>query len=70
MDSSLPLAADAPCKSAPQMSRAALHQLRLLALEDFVVASTKYQESLTQAELAASPPHVPRDAPAACPGVG
>lgn len=70
MYSSLPLAADAPCKSVPQMSHAAPHQLGLLALENFVVASNKYHEALTQAELPASPPHAPREAPAAVPGSG
>lgn len=50
MYSSLPLAADAPCKSAPQMSRVVLRQLGLLALEDFAVASNKYTKTSAQAE--------------------
>lgn len=68
MYSSLTLAADALCKSVPQMNHPALHQLGLLALEDFVVASAKYCETLTQAELPAHA-HTPREGPAAHAGV-
>lgn len=47
------------------MSHAALHQLGLLALEDFVVASNKHREALTHVELLVSPPHGSRGGPGA-----